>query len=189
MIVLQAGGTRASGKPAGQALEKIENSARQALAETRRVLGVLRDPDEVTGFAPQPGIGDLDALAASVRAAGLPVNLVIDGDFAAPPATVDVSAYRIVQEALTNVLKHAGPARADVTIGCTRKPSRSRSPTTEPGEPVPRRLAAGTGWPGCASGPRSSAVNWRAGPRPGGGFAVRVRLPLGDAPGAGGGLS
>ena len=118
VIVLQAAGARASGKPAGASLEKIENSARQALAETRRLLGVLRDPDEEAGLAPQPGIGDLDALAASVRAAGLPVNLVIDGDPAALPAAVDVSVYRIVQEALTNVLKHAGPARADVTIGC-----------------------------------------------------------------------
>ena len=117
VIVLQAAGARASGKPAGATLEKIENSARQALAETRRLLGVLRDPDEEAGLAPQPGIGDLDALAASVRAAGLPVNLAIDGDLAALPAAVDVSVYRIVQEALTNVLKHAGPARADVTIG------------------------------------------------------------------------
>src|SRR5579872_1560171 len=118
VIVLQAAVARASGKPAEATLEKIENSARQALAETRRLLGVLRDPDDEAGLAPQPGIGELDALAASVRAAGLPVHLVIDGDPAALPAAVDVSVYRIVQEALTNVLKHAGPARADVTIGC-----------------------------------------------------------------------
>src|ERR1700722_17208375 len=118
VIVLQAAGARASGKPAGGSLEKIENSARQALAETRRLLGVLRDPDEEAGLGPQPGIGDLGELAASVRAAGLPVHLVIDGDPAALPAAVDVSVYRIVQESLTNVLKHAGPARADVTIGC-----------------------------------------------------------------------
>ena len=74
VVVLQAAGARASGKPAGATLEKIENSGRQALAETRRLLGVLRDPDEETGLAPQPGIGDLDALADSVRAAGLPVT-------------------------------------------------------------------------------------------------------------------
>src|ERR1700751_3065057 len=76
VIVLQAAGARASGKPAGAPLEKIENSARQALGGTRRLLGVLRDPDEETGLAPQPGIGELGALAASVRAAGLPVHLV-----------------------------------------------------------------------------------------------------------------
>ena len=80
MIVLQAAGARASGKAADAALEKIENSGRQALAETRRLLGVLRDTGEETGLAPQPGIGELDALADSVRAAGLPVNLVINGD-------------------------------------------------------------------------------------------------------------
>ncbi|HEY1617337.1 MAG TPA: histidine kinase, partial [Streptosporangiaceae bacterium] len=119
VVVLQAAGARASGKPAGAALEKIENSARQALGETRRLLGVLRDPADETGFAPQPGSNELDVLAASVRAAGVPVNLVISGDRSALPVVVDVSAYRIVQEALTNVLKHAGPARADVTIGYT----------------------------------------------------------------------
>jgi signal transduction histidine kinase len=70
VIVLQAAGTRASGKPAGAALEKIENSARQALDETSRLLNVLRDADEESGLAPQPGTGELDALAASVRAAG-----------------------------------------------------------------------------------------------------------------------
>ena len=100
-------GPRAGPDPA--TLEKIENSGRQALTETRRLLGVLRDQDEETGLAPQPGIGELPALAGSVRAAGLQVSLSIDGDHAALPPAVDVSAYRIVQEALTNVLKHAGP--------------------------------------------------------------------------------
>lgn len=91
VIVLQAAGARASGKANEATLEKIEDNGRQALAETRRLLGVLRDPTEDTALAPQPGIDDLDALASSVRAAGLTVNLTIRGDRTAVPAAVDVS--------------------------------------------------------------------------------------------------
>jgi signal transduction histidine kinase len=180
VIVLQAAGARASGKPAEVTLEKIENSARQALAETRRLLGVLRDPDEVTGLAPQPGVGQLDALAASVRAAGLPVHLVIDGDPAALPAAVDVSVYRIVQEALTNVLKHAGPARAEVAIGCAADNVTvevTDNGTAEPGSRVP---ADGHGLAGMRERAAVFGGELAAGPRPGGGFAVRARLPLGS---------
>ena len=179
VVVLQAAGARASGKPAEATLEKIENSARQALAETRRLLGVLRDPDEEAGLAPQPGIGELDALAASVRAAGLPVNLVIDGDPAALPAAVDVSVYRIVQESLTNVLKHAGPASADVTIECagdTVTVEVTDNGTTEPGTKVP---AGGHGLAGMRERAAVFGGELAAGPRPGGGFTVRARLPLG----------
>ena len=180
VIVLQAAGARALGKPAGATLEKIENSARQGLAETRRLLGVLRDPDEETGLAPQPGIGDLDALAANVRAAGLPVNLVIDGDLAALPATVDVSVYRIVQEALTNVLKHAGPARADVLIGCAGDAVTievTDDGTAQSGQQAP---AGGHGLAGMRERAAVFGGDLAAGPRPGGGYAVRARLPLGD---------
>jgi signal transduction histidine kinase len=180
VIVLQAAGARASGKPAEATLEKIENSARQGLAETRRLLGVLRDPDEETGLAPQPGIGDLNALAVGVRAAGLPVNLVIDGDLAALPATVDVSVYRIVQEALTNVLKHAGPARADVTIGCGQDAVMIE--VTDDGT-AKSWHGAPVGGHGLAGMRERAAVfggELAAGPRPGGGYAVRARLPLGD---------
>ena len=180
VIVLQAVGARASGKPAESTLEKIENSARQALAETRRLLGVLRDPDEQTGLAPQPGIGDLDALAASVQAAGLPVNLVIDGDLAALPATIDVSVYRIVQEALTNVLKHAGPARADVTIGCGRDAVTIEVTDDGTGEPGHLAPADGHGLAGMRERAAVFGGELAAGPRPGGGYAVRARLPLGD---------
>ena len=148
VIVLQAGGARASGKQADATLEKIENSARQALAETRRLLGVLRDPDEQAGLAPQPGIGELAALAASVRTAGLPVNLVIDDDLAPLPAAVDVSVYRIVQEALTNVLKHAGPARADVTIGRAADTVKIEVIDNGAGPPGPLTAAGGRGLPG-----------------------------------------
>ena len=180
VIVLQAAGARASGRPAEATLEKIENSARQGLAETRRLLGVLRDPDEETGLAPQPGIGDLDALAAGVRAAGLPVNLVIDGDLAALPATVDVSVYRIVQEALTNILKHAGPARADVTIGCGQDAviiEVTDDGTAKSGHGAP---VNGHGLAGMRERAAVFGGELAVGPRPGGGYAVRARLPLGD---------
>jgi signal transduction histidine kinase len=178
VIVLQAAGARASGKPAGPVLEKIEHSGRQALAETRRLLGVLRDPDEEAGLTPQPGLGNLDALVTSVQAAGLPVNLVIDGDRAGLPDAVDVSVYRIVQEALTNVLKHAGPARADVTVGCAEEAVTievTDNGTGEPGDPAP---AGGHGLAGMRERVAVFGGELRAGPRPGGGFAVRARLPL-----------
>jgi signal transduction histidine kinase len=186
VIVLQAAGTRASGKPAGVALEKIENSARQALGETRRLLGVLRDPAEETVLAPQPGIGELDALADSIRAAGLPVNLVISGHPAALPAAVDVSVYRIVQEALTNVLKHAGPARVDVTIGCAAEAVTievSDNGTGQTGYPAP---AGGHGLAGMRERAAVFGGELHAGPRPGGGFAVHARLPWDDGLASGG---
>jgi signal transduction histidine kinase len=180
VIVLQAAGTRASGKPAGPSLEKIENSARQALAETRRLLGVLREPGEEAGLGPQPGIGDLGELAASVRAAGLPVHLVIDGDPAALPAAVDVSVYRIVQEALTNVLKHAGPARAEVAIGCAADIVTVEVTDNGTAEPGRKALAGGHGLAGMRERAAVFGGELAAGPRPGGGFAVRARLPLCD---------
>jgi len=179
VVVLQAAGARASGQPAGLALAKIENSARQALKETSRLLNVLRDPDEEAALAPQPGTGELDALAASVRAAGLPVNLVIDGDLAALPAMVDVSVYRIVQEALTNVLKHAGPARAEVTIGCEQDAVTIEVTDNGNGQHGNGPAAGGHGLAGMRERAAVFGGELAAGPRPGGGFAVRARLPLG----------
>jgi signal transduction histidine kinase len=180
VIVLQAAGARASGQAPEAALEKIETSGRQALAETRRLLGVLRDCGEEAGFAPQPGIDDLNALAASVRDAGLPVNLTISGDAAAVPAAVDVSVYRIVQEALTNVLKHAGRARADVTIGYAD--SGVTIEVTDDGtrEIDGQALLGGHGLAGMRERAAIFGGELRAGPRGGGGFAVHARLPADD---------
>jgi signal transduction histidine kinase len=178
VVVLLAAGTRASGKPAGAALEKIENSARQALQETSRLLNVLRDPDEEAVLAPQPGIGELDALAASVRAAGLPVNLVIDGELAAVPTTVGVSVYRIVQEALTNVLKHAGPAKAEVTIGRAADTVTVEVTDNGTGQHGSQPTGGGHGLAGMRERAAVFGGKLAAGPRPGGGFAVQARLPL-----------
>ncbi|HEX6522788.1 MAG TPA: sensor histidine kinase [Streptosporangiaceae bacterium] len=180
VIVLQAAAARVPGRSAGPALEKIENSGRQALTETRRMLGVLRGAAEETGLAPQPGISELETLAETVRAAGLPVSLVVDGDPAALPAAVEVSVYRIVQEALTNVLKHAGPACADVTIACADEAVTIEITDNGTGELRDRTRAGGHGLAGMGERAAIFGGQFHAGPRPGGGFAVRARLPLGD---------
>ena len=108
------------------------------------------------------------------------MNLIIDGDHAALPAAVDVSVYRIVQEALTNALKHAGPARADVTIGCAAGTVTIEITDNGTGQPGNRTRAGGHGLAGMRERVAVFGGELSAGPRPGGGFAVRARLPLGD---------
>src|SRR5215472_10676942 len=193
VVVLHAAGARACGGADPVTLEEIENSGRQALTETRRLFGVLRDPDEQTGRAPQPGISELPALVSSLRAAGLEVALSIDGDHTALPPAVNVSAYRIVQEALTNVLRHAGPARAEVTVGCMDSVVTIEVTDDGPGNPAPPAVKGegeggmgrrpGGGGQGLAGMRERVAVfggDLRAGPRPGGGFTVWARLPTGE---------
>jgi signal transduction histidine kinase len=188
VVVLHAAGARASGGADPATLEEIEQSGRRALTETRRLFGVLRDPDEQTGRAPQPGISELPSLAGSLRAAGLEVSLSVDGDHTALPPAVNVSAYRIVQEALTNVLKHAGPARAEVTVGCA--PSAVTIEVTDdgPGNPASPavkgagEVGEGQGLAGMRERVAVFGGDLRAGPRPGGGFTVCARLPVGEPP-------
>jgi signal transduction histidine kinase len=110
------------------------------------------------------------------------VHLVVEGDHTAVPAAVDVSVYRIVQEALTNVLKHAGAARAEVAIGCADEAVTIE--VTDDGTRAPggRAQAGGHGLVGMRERVAVFGGELRAGPRPGGGFAVRARLPLGEGP-------
>ena len=178
VVVLQAAGARTSGVPAASTLEKIERSGRQALVEMRRLLGVLREPDDQPALAPQPGIADLTALAADVRAVGLPVRLTITGDQRGLPPAVDVSAYRIVQEALTNVLKHAGPAHAEVALECGLDAVTIDVTDDGAGAAADPRPYPGHGLAGMRERVGILGGELTAGPRPGAGYAVHARLPL-----------
>jgi signal transduction histidine kinase len=167
---------------AAKALVAIEATSRGALEELRRLLGVLRQEDEPQGdLAPVPGLADLDSLLAEVSKAGLAVKLRVNGTRPPVPAGVDLSAYRIVQEALTNVVKHAGPAHAQVTIGY-----RDQDVTVEVTDDGQGAVISGSdGQAGSGHGligmrERVAAFGGEleVGPRPGGGFRVAARLPL-----------
>jgi signal transduction histidine kinase len=118
VMVLHVGAVRHSLPPSADrdALVVVERTGRAALAEMRRLLGALREAGADADLAPQPGLGDLDALLAAFGRAGLPVRLQVDGEPAPLPPTLDLSAYRVVQEGLTNALKHAQASRADVVV-------------------------------------------------------------------------
>jgi signal transduction histidine kinase len=178
VVVLHAAGARAAGRADPATLEEIEHSGRQALTETRRLFGVLRDPDEQTGRAPQPGISELPALVGSLCATGLEVSLSLDGDYTELPPALNVSAYRIVQEALTNVLKHAGPARAEVTVGRAGSAVTIEVTDDGPGNPTAVAPGGGQGLAGMRERVAMFGGDLRAGPRPGGGFTVCARLPI-----------
>jgi signal transduction histidine kinase len=183
VVVLQASGARAQPERDSAAvqdtLEKIESSSREALVEMRRMLGVLRTADgEVADLSPQPGMSELAALADGVRRAGLPVELTVEGDMATIPPAVALSAFRIVQEGLTNALRHAGPARAWVSV---------RNDGTDVTVDVVDD-GRGTG-DGASAGAGQGLIGMRervgllggsldAGPGATGGFAVRARLPV-----------
>jgi signal transduction histidine kinase len=182
VVVLQAAGGQAAGSSDAGTLEKIERSGRQALVEMRRLLGVLRQPGdqpEPASLAPQPGIAALGALAEGVRAAGVPVRLVVHGDPAALPAAADISAYRIVQEALTNVLKHAGPASADVVVSC--RPDDVVIEVTDDGvgQPADDQRPRGHGLIGMRERVALFGGELNTGTTPSGGYSVRATLPLG----------
>jgi signal transduction histidine kinase len=122
VIVVQAAAERrvlATGQEStGEVLESIEQCGRQAMTELRRLLGLLRKSDGEPSLAPQPGLSRLADLVAQVREAGVDIAVHTDGDLAGIPRGLDLSAYRIVQECLTNVLKHASARRVEVTLRC-----------------------------------------------------------------------
>ncbi len=183
VTVLQArGGRRAlEHDPAASraAFDAIERTSTHALAEMRRLLGMLRASDGEAALAPQPSLARLGELAGQVRAAGLPVEVVVEGEPIELPPGIDLSAYRIVQEALTNALKHAGPARARVVVRYL--PDELELEIVDDGPGTANGDGAGHGLLGMRERVAVFGGALEAGPRPAGGYALRATLPIASA--------
>ena len=161
---------------ARKALVAVEATSRQALVEMRRLLGVLRQEAEPRGsLAPAPGLAELEALTAEVARAGVRVEVRIEGTPTELPAGLDLSAYRIVQEALTNVVRHAGPATARVAVRYA--PGRMSVEVVDDGRGGDHG-DQGHGIPGMRERAALYGGTLEAGPLPGGGFRVAATLPL-----------
>ncbi len=161
---------------ARQALTSIETTGRQALVEMRRLLGILRRTDEEPALAPQPSLKHLDALIEQVREAGLPVELRVEGAAEPLPPGVDLSAYRIVQEALTNTLKHAGPSHARVAIHY--RSDEIELEISDDGGGNVNGGGSGQGLIGMRERVALYSGVLHSGRQNGGGYLVRARLPL-----------
>lgn len=159
------------------ALATIEETGRQTVDEMRRLLGILRRPDDGLALAPQPGLGLLDGLLDQVRAAGLPVELRVEGEPERLPTGLDLTAYRIVQEALTNALKHAGPARAVVTVRYLG--AEVELEVSDDGSGDDGVSGEGHGLIGMRERVAVYGGRLEAGRRNGGGYELRARLPVG----------
>ena len=162
---------------AKEALRSIEESGRSALTELRRLLGVVRS-DERGRLEPQPGLAALEELLDQVRSTGLEVELRLDGELNELPSGVDLSAYRIVQEALTNTLKHARATR--VLVHLERRERELTIEVTDDGAGSGEESANGHGLIGMRERAALLGGELEVGAQGGGGFAVRVRLPIGQ---------
>ncbi len=181
VIAIQADGAEAAldhdPSLARKPLAAIRRSAEESLAEMRRLLGVLREDDAGADLAPQPGLAQLPGLVERARAAGIPVTLDVEGAPRPLPASVDLSAYRIVQEALTNVSKHAGGAGASVRVSWSASTLGLRVLDTGTGRGV-RVNGDGHGLVGMRERVKLHGGSLRTGALPGGGFEVSAELPL-----------
>jgi signal transduction histidine kinase len=185
VMVIQAGAARSvmDSEPerAETSLRSVERAGREALAEMRRLLGLLDGATNARELAPQPGLADIDGLIASTRAAGLATDLLIDGEPSAVAPALDLCAYRIVQEALTNAIKHAGPASAAVRVHWTAGALELEVSDNGRGPAAPNGSAGAGGGHGIAGMRERAALHGgsiEAGGADGRGFAVRVHLPL-----------
>ena len=195
MIALAHGAAYTAGASPGQAasvMGQVAATGRSALGEMRRLVGVLREP-ATPGHAPQPGLDDVEELIATVRAAGLPARLIVAGPPFPLPPSAQLALYRITQEALTNTLKHAPGATAEVRVAY--RPGQVELEVTDDGRPggIPAggEAAGPRGGGHGIAGMRERAATFggqvSAGPGPGGGWRVRTVLRLGPDPAPAGG--
>jgi signal transduction histidine kinase len=181
---------RTSPDVADDTLARVETSGEQSLAELRRILALLRAPEHGADSRPQPSLAELDELVTGYRDAGLPVRLDVIGEPQPLPGGVELSVYRIVQEALTNVLKHSHPTRVTVTLAF--RGSRVELEVVDDGTTAERGAAAqrssnersargsGHGLVGMRERVAVLGGELETGRRLGGGFRVAARLPVRD---------
>jgi signal transduction histidine kinase len=159
-----------------EALLVVERTGREALAEMRRMVGVLRRPEEAPALAPQPSLEHVDKLVEQAREAGLPVELKIEGDPLPLSAGVDLTAYRLVQEGLTNALKHARAQRAQVLV--RYDDANIEVTVSDDGVGAGGGDGGGHGLVGVRERVAVYGGDLEAGPRPEGGFRLRAKLPV-----------
>ena len=181
VMVLQVGAVRHK-LPAAlaedrDALQGVEQTGRTALAEMRRLLGAMRRDGDELELVPQPGLDGLDALLAEIGRAGLPVRLRVDGEPAPLPRALDLSAYRIVQEGLTNALRHSHASHADVALRYA--PDELQIEVRDDGDGAARSDGSGYGLVGVRERVKLFGGEMSAGTMQEGGFVLRTRLPLG----------
>jgi signal transduction histidine kinase len=181
VMVLQVGAVRhqlpSTLEEDKEALGRVEQAGRTALAEMRRLLGAMRSDGDGVELGPQPGLDALDSLVEHVSRAGLPVRLHVDGDAVALPRAIELSAYRIVQEGLTNALKHAQASHADVTVHY--RPDELELEVADDGNgPAATSNGHGHGLVGIRERVNIYGGEMTAGAAPAGGFVLRARLPL-----------
>jgi signal transduction histidine kinase len=159
-----------------EALGRVEHAGRTALAEMRRLLGAMRSNGDRVALGPQPGLDALDSLVQDVVHAGLPVQLHVDGEPYTLPRAIDLSAYRIVQEGLTNALKHAHASHADVTV--RYQPDEVELEVADDGKGPVATNGHGHGLVGIRERAKIYGGEMSAGAAPAGGFILSARLPV-----------
>jgi signal transduction histidine kinase len=179
-MTVQAGAVRRVLRPEQvqerESLRSIEEAGREALAEMRRMVGVLRPDGYGAGLAPQPGLHQVPSLVERIRSAGLPVELRVEGEPQKIPTSLDLTAYRLVQEGLTNALKHARARRAEVLIRYANAHVEVSVADDGRGNGRPNRDGRGL------AGMRERVLVFggvlEAGHRPEGGYRLRAKLPI-----------